>query len=121
LVCFEKDSLGPNIPNKQTIMSENHQLFYNGKMRKASSISIGKSIKYNGEILYNVLLEKHDKMMVHNLICETLHPENDIAKLHVIMLNMTPPNKMKIIKKYNMYMIKNKTIVPTYNKIKMYF
>jgi hypothetical protein len=102
-------------------MSENHQLFYNGKMRKASSISIGKSIKYNGEILYNVLLEKHDKMIVHNLICETLCPTHDIAKLQLIMLNMTMEQQIKFIKKYNeTYCTKNNIIVPTYNKpIKM--
>ena len=27
-------------------------------------------------MLYNVLMEEHDKMVVNNLICETLHPEN---------------------------------------------
>jgi hypothetical protein len=38
--------------------------------------------KYNGEILYNVLLDKYDKMIVNNLIVETLDPENIIAKLY---------------------------------------
>jgi hypothetical protein len=38
-------------------------------------------IKYNGERLYNVLMESHDKMMINNLICETLHPSNIMAKL----------------------------------------
>ena len=42
-------------------------------------------VKSNGEILYNVLMEKHDKMIVNNLICETLHPENSIAKLYRVM------------------------------------
>jgi hypothetical protein len=39
-------------------------------------------IPYTGETLYNVLMEKHDKMMINNLICETLHPENILAKIH---------------------------------------
>ena len=38
-------------------------------------------IKYHGETLYNVLFDKHDKMMVNNLICETLHPANIMAKI----------------------------------------
>ena len=39
-------------------------------------------VKYTGEILYNVLMEKYEKMMVNNLICETLHPENIVARLY---------------------------------------
>ena len=59
---------------------------YKGKMIKAKEfIGIFENvykIKYKGEMLYNVLMEKHDKMIVNNLICETLHPENIIAKLY---------------------------------------
>jgi hypothetical protein len=38
--------------------------------------------KYNGEVLYNVLLDKHSKMIVNNLIVETLDPSNIVAKLY---------------------------------------
>lgn len=42
------------------------------------------------KVLYNILLEKHDQMMVHNnLIVETLHPDNTIAKLAVLTKNMS--------------------------------
>ena len=41
-----------------------------------------KKYKYNGEILYNVLMEEHETMNVNNLICETLHKDNIIAKLY---------------------------------------
>ncbi len=113
LICFEKGSLGNNIPNRQTIMSKNHQLFYNGKMIKAqqfaSKFKNVKKITYIGEVLYNVLMEKHDKMVVHNLICETLNPEHDIAKLHTIVKDMSSENKIKFIQKYNKtYIEKNK-------------
>jgi hypothetical protein len=37
-------------------------------------------VKYSGELLYNVLLEQHSTMKVNNILCETLHPENAIAK-----------------------------------------
>jgi hypothetical protein len=38
--------------------------------------------KYNGEVLYNVLLETHSKMMVNNLTVETIDPTNIVAKLY---------------------------------------
>ena len=37
----------------------------------------------NNEILYNILLEKHDKMIVNNLIVETLNPKNLVAKSYL--------------------------------------
>ena len=40
-----------------------------------------KKVAYNGETLYNVLLEKHGRMIINNMICETLHPENIAAKV----------------------------------------
>lgn len=40
-------------------------------------------IKNNGRILYNILMEKHDKMMVNNLVAETLDPKNSVAKLYL--------------------------------------
>jgi hypothetical protein len=41
-----------------------------------------KKIEYNGEILYNILMEKYDTLLINNLICETLCPSNIIAKLY---------------------------------------
>jgi hypothetical protein len=86
LICFEKDSLGPNIPSQKTLISKKHKIFYKGKMMEAQEF-VGKfdavyRVKYSGEILYNVLMEKYEKMMVNNLICETLHPENIVARLY---------------------------------------
>ena len=85
IVCIQKDALGKNIPNKDVHISNEHKVFYKGKMTKAMElVDICKNVSkipYNGETLYNVLLEKHDKMMIHNLICETLDPENIMAKI----------------------------------------
>ena len=38
-------------------------------------------VPYNKETLFNVLLEKHGKMVINNMICETLHPKNIAAKI----------------------------------------
>jgi hypothetical protein len=86
IICIEKDSLGSNMPSQKTYISRNHKLLYNKQMIKAKHL-IGQvdgvyNKKYNGDILYNVLLDKYDKMIVNNLIVETLNPENIIAKLY---------------------------------------
>ena len=84
IVCFEKDSIGKNVPSQQTLCSKEHKVLYQGEMIKARDLADMcknvKKVSYNGETLYNVLLEKHGKMLVNNMICETLHPENIAAK-----------------------------------------
>jgi hypothetical protein len=117
LVCIEKDSLAKNIPSEKTIISKNHSLLYNRKMVKAKELlelnneGIYK-VKYNGSLLYNVLLEnKHDKMIVNNLICETLDPKNGIARMYLDLKNSnyTDKEKQEFIKEYNEYIKQNKT------------
>ena len=66
-----------------------------------------KKVRYTGEILYNVLMEEHNKMMVNNLICETLNPENTIAKLYTILQTVNPREKERLIKSFNEYTINN--------------
>jgi len=57
--------------------------------------------------LYNVLMEQPDKMMVNNLICETLHPENCIAKLYRTLQGLTIQQQNELINKLNKYAIEN--------------
>jgi len=80
LVVLEKDSLRPNVPNQTTVITMEHKVFYKGKMVEASKIT-KKRQKYNGEVLYNVLMEEHNKMSVNNMIVETLDPANTIGKV----------------------------------------
>ena len=95
LVCIEKDFLGENIPNKKIILTGNHKIMYNEEMIKSEDIPNVNKIKYNGELLYNVLLEENSFMKVNNLICETLDINNVIAKIY------DNPNKNDIITKLN--------------------
>ena len=111
LVCFEKNSLCQNVPSQKTIISKNHLIFYKGEMHKAKEF-VGKfenvnKIKYNGEILYNVMLKDHNKMMVNNIVCETLHPENKIGQFYKELQNYNVIIQQQLIKKYNDYSIKN--------------
>jgi len=117
LVCIEKDALAKNIPSQKTLISKNHKLFYNKMMIPADDLLRLNNEKiykqqYSGEVLYNILLEKeiHDKMLVNNLICETLDPNNGIAKMYYDMkkANYNDFQKFNFIKKYNEYVIKNK-------------
>ena len=64
-------------------------------------------VKYNKEILYNVLLEEHDKMMVNNLICETLHPDNGVAQVYRVLQKLDTDGKQAFIQKINAHVIKN--------------
>jgi hypothetical protein len=64
-------------------------------------------VKYTGSVLYNVLLEEHDKMMVNNLICETLHPENGVAKVYMALQKLDTEDQQSLIQKINAHVIKN--------------
>ena len=98
IVSIEKDALGTNIPNARTQISKEHKVYYKGEMIKAKELvkvcSGVTKIPYTGETLYNVLMEKHDKMMINNLICETLHPENILAKIHIGKYTSAETNKL---------------------------
>ena len=85
IVSIEKDALAKNVPSQTTEISLNHKVFYKGQMVKARElVDVCENVQfipYNGETLYNVLLEEHDKMMINNLICETLSPKNIMAMI----------------------------------------
>jgi len=101
LVCFEKHALGINYPSAPTTMTKDHKIYYRGKMRKASyflhDFEKIKKVDYDGEILYNVLMEKHEKIKINHLVCETLHPRNIIAKLYTSNLDKNYKNKITIM------------------------
>ena len=85
LVVFEKDSIAINCPSQRTIMTPGHEVLYKGKLVQSKHF-VGRldgvhTIPYNGkDILYNVLLEQHGLMKVNNMVLETLHPSNKVAK-----------------------------------------
>ena len=64
-------------------------------------------VKYTGAALYNVLLEEHDKMIVNNLICETLHPDNGVAKVYMALQNLNTEEQQSVIIKINAHVLKN--------------
>ena len=115
LVCIEKDALGFNIPSQRTVISKNHCLLFQGSMIKAKEL-LGKNedvkkVAYNGEVLYNVLLEKHSKIVVNNLICETLHPEHGMAILYRHLNNLDAKGQQELLQMVNNYAQQTKKLV----------
>ena len=101
LVCFDQNSLYNDIPSQTTIMTRRHKIFYKGMMIDADNfIGINENIykvPYNGELLYNILMENHEKILVNNMICETLKPDSEIIKLNNALKNMNYEEIEKII------------------------
>jgi hypothetical protein len=100
LIRFEKNSIERNVPQKTTIMTKDHMIQFQGKLVPAErflqySRDI-KKVKYTGEILYNVLLARHGRINVNGLTCETLHPDNIIAKLYTTGYTMEEKNTIII-------------------------
>ena len=81
LICIEKNAFG-NIPFQDILITKNHKIICNGTLIQAGKIINDKVYKtlYNGEILYNVLLEENGIMIVSGLLCETLDVNNVIAR-----------------------------------------
>jgi len=105
LVRIAKHALGHLYPEKTTFISQNHKVFYQGHMVKAKHL-VGENenvtfVPYNGQVLYNVLLEEHEKMQVNNLIVETLHPEHKVAKLYRFLKNVDAAHHGKLIALFN--------------------
>jgi hypothetical protein len=102
LISFEKDSLGEGIPSEKTIVTKDHKIFYMGELIKAyrfvEMFENVKKVKYNGEILYNIVMKNYRKICVNNMVCETLHPKNIIAKLYSSMFY---ENKIMAIEELN--------------------
>ena len=103
LVCFERGSLGYNIPNRTTYISTDHCIVYRNKLIEAHKFVNRRRriyyIKYNGKYLYNVLMNRHYCMTVNNIKVETLNPKNIIAKLYTN--NYNADYKIELINRIN--------------------
>jgi len=83
-----------------------------------------RKVPYHGETLFNILLDKKGCVIVNNMVCETLDPENIIAKLYMSTLGPEYKNQIvymmndSILKK-DMAMLKRiagRLFMPVYNK-----
>jgi hypothetical protein len=108
LVCFEPHSLRKNYPSQRIIMSGEHKVKYNGELTEARKF-IGqfegvKAVKYNGQVLYNILLDTHEFVKVNGMVCETLHPKNAVARLYNSSIDES--TRVKLINEMNDKLVK---------------
>lgn len=90
LIQLDKGLIANNIPSQDTIISRFHKVLYKGEMICAKDIPGAKKIAYEGQFLYNVLLDNYEKMIVNNIIVDTLHPRNRAAILSRYILKNKP-------------------------------
>lgn len=119
LICIEKNSISHNVPNRRTIISKNHKVMVDKKLMECENLvqyvpTIYK-IPYNKNILYNVLLDHYSVMSINNLVVETLHPNNMIAKIYTG--NYSQVQKNRLIHSLNKYTKRHTEII---NKKLMY-
>jgi len=88
LICFKKNSLGFNCPNKDLCMTTDHKINYNNQWVAAEKMLSLKDVvkkkirkELNEHYVYNILMKKHTFIIAQNMKCETLHPNNKIAKI----------------------------------------
>lgn len=84
-IKMSKNSMGINVPNKDTVCTENHMIYYD-KMWVPSKLLVNYSTitvfsEPENTLVYNILLvdKNWGIMSVNNLITETLCPVNKIA------------------------------------------
>lgn len=119
LICIERNSLGPNIPNHRVITTKDHKVMCDNKLVRAEFLiryipTIYKVI-YNKEKLYNVLLKEHSTMSINNLIVETMNPNHILAKIY--SQNLRPEQKNILIQILNKYHIQERKKVVVRNNI----
>jgi hypothetical protein len=103
---IKRNAFGKNKPSRETIVSGNHLIEFDYVLVPVRSLEEHpnvESLKYNGERLYNILMDKHEIITINNMKVETLHPNNLIAKLFTneSFKKMDKKEKNIFIKKFN--------------------
>ena len=83
LVKIQKDALGDEYPNQTTIISNNHNILFKGKMLPAIAfcglVPTITTVSYEDETLFNIVLSVYDTMVVNGMTVETLHRTNPVV------------------------------------------
>ena len=103
---IKRNAFEKNKPSRETIVSGNHLIEFEGFLVPTRSLEGHPNIelvRYNGERLYNILMDKHEVITINNMKVETLHPNNLIARLFTneSFKNMDKKEKNEFIKKFN--------------------
>lgn len=86
LIKFKKNCFAPNRPSEDLICSPEHKIYFKNKLVEAKdfvdSFVDVTTIKNKKEVLYNILMDKHEIIIANNITVESLHPTNLIAVLN---------------------------------------
>ena len=97
LVLFEKNALGDNVPNRDTIMSRKHKINVRGKYVKAEYMineSTIRLVPYDETLMYNIVMHTYSVVRANNIKAETLHPRNNVAILFKNHIWKNKPTKI---------------------------
>ena len=109
LIFIHKHAFGRGVPNQNTYISRNHGIYLDDSFIQDKNLEpqvheliyhiAGKNLvrarnliergtimevkRGNHETLYNVLLETHGSMIVNNILCETLNPNDALAQKYI--------------------------------------
>ena len=95
MIFIKKHSLGYNIPNQNTYISRNHGIILQDvhaiknnlinlvRARELINNQTITEIMRKNDLLYNVLLEKYSYMIINNMMCETLNPNDPKSKKYI--------------------------------------
>ena len=83
LILIKKNTFGENVPSKDLVISNKHCILFQNYWIEAEcflAVPGVEKIKYNNELLYNIVLERRHQVDVYNLTCDTLSPHCKVAQ-----------------------------------------
>ena len=97
LTMIKKNSFGNDIPNKDTLISNHHKIHWKDKRIEAKHF-VGviegiEHVPYDYQLMYNILLDEEGEMVINNMVVETLHPDNNVAKLFHLLATIPHPER----------------------------
>jgi hypothetical protein len=108
MVCIPRGSFRTNVPNLDTEITHSHKVVYNGNLVCAGKL-VGvvhgiHLIPYDGNPVYNIVLEDDGIMVVHNMLCETLSPTNLLNSINLYVSTLFANEANRFICEHNKYM-----------------
>lgn len=94
-ICFEKDSLEDSIPNNKLYLINSTNILYNKEIQIAEKFVNNHNIhkiKYNGEIILEILLDNINNseinfIKINNIYCESTHMNDNYTNLYKLIDN----------------------------------
>ena len=85
IVRINSSAISPGVPAKPLFVSNDHKILHNNKMVKAEKLARSneygiKLFPYDGEVVYNILMEEHQTMIANGAVIETLCPKDKNKK-----------------------------------------